>query len=100
METSSHAAVRMNQQRISRQEVELVIEHGTRVHNAGALFFFMGKRDLPETLSAADRERLEGLTVVSSPDKRIVITVYKNRRAIRDIKRKPKYSVRCKALPD
>jgi hypothetical protein len=68
----------------------LVLKHGTRVHNGGALFVFMRGKDIPGQVSPGERARLEGITLVMVPEQGTVITAYKNRQALKVIKRKQK----------
>lgn len=90
MTLSSHAAQRCNDRRISLDDLNLVMKYGTRIHNAGALFCFMRRRDIPGDVPPVKAGRLEGLTLVLDTDETSVITVYRNRLAIREIKRKEK----------
>jgi hypothetical protein len=87
---TAHAQQRAGQRRIPEENLHLVLKYGTRVHKAGALFVFMRKRDIPPVLSIRSQDRLEGLTVVMDPLGEEVITAYRNRKALRDIKRKSK----------
>jgi hypothetical protein len=87
---TAHAGQRLGQRGISEEELQLVLTYGTKVHNAGALFVFMRRRDIPRTLSPHSQDHLEGLTIVLDPLGEEVITAYRNRRALREIKRKSK----------
>jgi hypothetical protein len=91
MELSSHSMTRMQQRGIAADAIEVVREHGRRIHTGGAVFCFLGRRDIPDYLPATQRERLEGLPVVLSTVDETVVTVYKNRNGLRDIKRKKRY---------
>ena len=88
---SRHAAERVGQRRIRFEDVDLVLRYGKEIHRAGVMFVFLGHRHIPEQLRH-DRilTGLEGLTVIMSSDGEQVITAYRNRHAIRDIKRKAK----------
>jgi hypothetical protein len=88
LELTSHALLRCDQRRISMADIDLVMNYGTRVHNGGALFCFMRKRDISGDLQPGLGGRLEGLTVVLDPAGESVITVYRNKRGLREIKRK------------
>ncbi len=78
MELTSHALSRCDQRRISRSDIDLVMDYGIRVHNGGALFCFMRKRDISGDLQPELGGRLEGLTVVLDPAGESVITAYRN----------------------
>lgn len=89
---TEHASYRMAQRNLSREAVQFVIEHGRRHHRAGACFFFLGKRDIPAD-SRQELARLEGAVVVLNLNSRSVLTVYRNREGLRDIKRKTTYAL-------
>lgn len=99
MELTSHSMSRMQQRGIPAEALDMVRTYGRRIHCAGAVFCFMGKKDLPDGLSGSDRERLEGLTLVLSPDTDAVVTVYRNKRALREIRRRKRYN-RMNRSPD
>jgi hypothetical protein len=86
---SEHAQVRMAQRKLSVTDVEYVVNHGVRYHNAGGLFRFLGKRNIPDK----GLERLQGSVVLLDPDtETVVITVYRNRtEAAKDIRCKSKH---------
>lgn len=85
---SRHAALRMAQRNMDVGDVAVVLRFGRREHCAGAEFFFLGERDLPEG-SEKRLARLVGAVVVVVKEK-VIATVYRNRRAIAKIKHKPK----------
>jgi len=86
---SEHAQIRMAQRKLSVTDVEYIVNYGTRYHNAGCLFRFLGKRNIPDK----GKERLEGSVVLLDSDtETIVITVYRNRSdAAKDIRCKAKH---------
>jgi hypothetical protein len=89
---SAHAHRRLAQRCRSVQAVDYVLEHGLRLRRTGVEFCFLRGRDIPP----ADRRAvgyLEG-TVVLIGDDGVAITVYRNRRALAEIRRKAKYR-RC-----
>jgi len=86
---SEHALTRMAQRKLSETDIEYIIHHGTRYHNAGCLFCFLGKKDIADKT----KERLEGSVVLlDSETETVVITVYRNRsEAPKEIRSKLKY---------
>lgn len=87
---TNHAQTRMAQRNLTLEDVYFVLENGQRIHRAGAIFFFLGKRNIPEKLrSDQEHVRLEGSVVVTSRRLPRIITVYRNRsNGLRRIKRK------------
>lgn len=85
---SDHAGKRMAQRNISLEDIDFVLDHGQRLHKAGAVFFFLGKSDIPRKWQRRF-ERLEGTTLVMSTETSTLITVYRNRqKGLRHVKRK------------
>jgi len=80
---TAHAWRRLAQRNLTLSDVLVALRHGRRVHRAHADFWFLAGRDLPR-----GQERLEGLTVVVEED--FISTVYRNKRALAKLKRKPK----------
>ena len=88
---TSHANDRMQQRGLRPSLVDLILENGRPTHAAGAVFYFVGTKDVPDHLPASLKERLIGGTVVVSRETGDVITVYRNRFGNRRIRRKPRY---------
>jgi len=88
-----HSAWRAAQRNLSPEEVEYVKTYGRRFHRAGALIYYLRKRDVPEWDQADDRRmRLAGTAVILTKDGRTVITVWRNLKSgLKRIKRKPEY---------
>ena len=82
---SDHAVKRCSQRGIRSKDILFALNHGTLIRKAGALFIFVRKKDLPE-----GQQQHEGLTLVLSPKGKILKTTYRNRKAIKNIKRKKK----------
>jgi hypothetical protein len=85
---SSHAARRMAQRNLDLGDLALVLRFGRAEYRAGAKFYFLCARDVPEGMKRA-LEKLVGTTVVIEGD--AISTVYRNRQALRRIKRKLKW---------
>jgi hypothetical protein len=85
----------MAQRRLTDQDVDYVCSYGERYHCAGAIHCFLGWRSIPfEDRTNAAIQRLEGTTVLFDSDTQIVLTVYRNRRAQKQIRRKAKENYR------
>lgn len=90
---SHHAITRMAQRGLSANDVVYVVDHGQCIRCAGVRHYVLRKRDIPiSDLSNKRYARLEGTTVLMDPKLGdSVITVYRNRLAIKAIRRKEKY---------
>ncbi|MFI5273798.1 MAG: hypothetical protein ACHQ4H_12265 [Ktedonobacterales bacterium] len=88
---TAHAHRRAARRNVWRDGVEYVTTYGRMYQRTGAIFYFLGVRDVP----AEDRRnpRASGLvgTVVIVASNGNVITTYRNRNAPRTIARKAKY---------
>ncbi|SRR5579875_758329 len=94
---SRHGAKRAAQRNIPLDALEYVMTYGRTMRRTGALFYFLGHRDLPPMDRHNARiARLVGTVVIVEGGS--VITLYRNPAALRDIKRKLKY--RTRACPD
>ena len=88
---SIHASERASQRNLSYDDLSLVMQYGQEIHRAGALFIFLGQRDIPKQFKSNNNiTRLEGTALVISSDCEQIITAYRNRHALRDIKKKAK----------
>lgn len=94
---SLHARQRRAQRGISGAAINWALRHGRVIHAAGARFLFFGRREVAEACAGgAERreiERCRGLVVLLSDDNE-VITVYRNERALSDIRRKTPFGRR------
>jgi hypothetical protein len=94
MLVTDHARTRQAQRNLSDEEVAFVLDHGQYVRSGGALHVFLGRRDMPGDRDSCRRyQHLEGavLVVNDTGDVPVLITVYRNRRGLREIRRKAKY---------
>jgi hypothetical protein len=72
-------------------DLDLVRRYGVLEHRTGVRFYFVGRREVERYREVEPRlDRLHGVVLVLAADDRMVITVYRNRRALRDIRRKSK----------
>ena len=101
LQFTEHAVQRVRQRALSFQDVEYVVQHGRRHWAGGVLHCFLGRKDIPEQDRRSDRLwRLEGTTVllkIIEEQTATVITVYRNRKASRQFRRKAKYDFKRRA---
>ncbi|MBI5564558.1 MAG: DUF4258 domain-containing protein [Chloroflexi bacterium] len=96
---SWHAAYRMAQRHLTAEEVEYVVRYGRKVHVAGVVCYFLGKKDLPrDDVSRGKFDRLAGTTVLLDGKRaETVVTVYRNREAFKKMQHKLKYNLKTAA---
>ena len=91
---SAHAVQRMAQRNLTYSEIEYVCHHGRRVHRAGVVHYYLGRRDIP----APDRrdariQKLEGTTVlVGGEASDEVVTVFRNKNGTKNLRCKDKFN--------
>ena len=77
----------MAQRGISVEDAEYVVQHGRRLWVHGAQARFLGWRDIPKA-DTATHCHLEGTLVLLDQTGCAVITTYRNRQALRLIRRR------------
>ena len=76
----------MSQRNISEDDINIVLRFARFLHRAGADFFFLGRRDLPDDVSR-EHARLVGTVLVYVDG--TLATTYRNKKAMSFIKTKP-----------
>lgn len=88
-----HARLRQAQRNLSDEDVAFILEHGRELRNSGVLHVFLGRRDMPDEQTFRRYQHLEGAVLVldDAHDLPVLITVYRNRRGLKRIRRQTKY---------
>jgi len=90
---TQHARKRSARRNVAPNAVDYVLAYGRMIQRTGAMFYFLGRRDIPPCDRRASwASRLEGSIVIVAPDG-TVITIYRNRRGLCTIARKAKYQL-------
>src|SRR6185437_1973601 len=77
---TQHARRRSARRNVAPDAVDYVLAYGRMIQRTGAMFYFLGRRDIPPCDRRASwASRLEGSIVIVAPDG-AVITIYRNRR--------------------
>jgi hypothetical protein len=88
---SKHARCRGAQSNLSDRDIELVRRYGVLEHRTGVRFYFVGRREVERYREVEPRlAKLHDIAMIVSCDGQVVITVYRNRNALKDIRRKSK----------
>lgn len=88
--TIPHFEMREAQRGYRREQIAYVLEFGTVYRRAGAIFFVLLRRDIPDGDRRRDDVwRLAGTVVVVEGG--VVKTVYRNADPVRHVERKAKY---------
>jgi hypothetical protein len=85
-----HARRRAARRNVLPDAVAYALAYGRAIQRTGVTFYFLGARDIPAEDRRANRfSRLVGTVVLVAPDGEVV-TVYRNRQALRTILKKSK----------
>lgn len=88
---SKHAKQRGAQSNLRESDMEIVRRYGVLEHRTGARFYVVLRRDVERFRDAEPRlQKLRDIVMVVSSDDSTVITFYRNAKALREIRRKPK----------
>lgn len=92
---SDHALMRLAQRNLHQSEIEYVLKYGRRIYNGGVLHVFFGSKDIPgKDLRNKRAHQLVGTTIlVNSKTKDVVVTAYRNRNGLKDIRKKAPYCI-------
>jgi hypothetical protein len=92
-----HALTRQARRNLSDEDIEFVVARGRYIYCGGALHIFLRRRDIPKDMLADDHfARLEGTVLIINVQRAtpVLITVYRNRNSLKQIRSKAKYDVR------
>ena len=100
IEMSKHAINRASKRRINFEQIKLCIQYGEEVYKTGGLFFFMSDKCIKKIkkIYGTYLSKLEGLVVLTRNTNRslVVLTVYKDRQALKTLRKKNEYNNRRK----
>lgn len=81
---TDHAALRMSQRGIGRDQLSAVLRFGRCYHTRGVRFFFVGRKEVQRyARKGVDLSFIENVQVLLAPREDSVITVYRNHHAPR-----------------
>jgi predicted amino acid dehydrogenase len=92
---SAHALTRISARRLTLDGIELVQQFGREVFTRGAVYQFIGRKEVETYAAQADLSELEGVHVLLAHDG-TVITAYRNRAFHPNQYRKPNYRQRVR----
>ena len=93
---TNHAKNRASKRAINFEQIKLCVQFGEEIYRTGRLFFFMSNKCLKKLkkIYGSYLSKLEGLVVLTqySDNSLVVLTVYKDRQAMKVIRKKHKYN--------
>ena len=94
---TNHAKNRASKRAINFEQIKLCVQFGEEIYRTGRLFFFMSNKCLKKLkkIYGSYLSKLEGLVVLTqySDNSLVVLTVYKDRQAMKVIRKKHKYYI-------
>jgi hypothetical protein len=91
IEFTPHARRRLSQRNLSEADIALVCLLGQYEYRAGAVCYFLGRRQLITLNNSKALARLVGVTVLCCPYCQCVLTAYHNQHGLKDHRHKTKY---------
>jgi len=92
IEPTFHADQRSSHRNLNENDQQYVIRYGQKCYNAGVLMYFLGKRNIPSCDRANQRiAQLVGTAVLVNEKTGEIVTMYRNKAALKDHRRKKKY---------
>lgn len=89
---SKHAQERADQRGIRADDIDATMQCGQMYHRGGCVIYFMGRREARDyTKNLRLQERLNGLTVVCNSNTQAIITIYRNEKSCRRIRKQSVY---------
>ena len=91
-----HSQIRAQQRCVTRQMIDDAVQYGQLIRKQGLRYYVVTEKSLHYLHENNYKERLKNTVVIMTEDN-VILTVYKNSKAIHHIKKKPKrYSTaRC-----
>lgn len=86
---TKHASQRKSNRGISQAMIDDTIRHGVQIRKQGLRYFVMIAKSIPKNFRAQYKEQVENVVVIVTEDN-FVMTVYKNPKALKNIKKKQK----------
>lgn len=75
----------------------MAMTYGELFQKQGMCYFVVREQDLPSYLSPAEKKRLRNLVVITNGKTNTLVTTYKDRQAIKHIKKKQEWLARMTA---
>lgn len=86
---TQHSKIRSQQRGVCQQMIDDTIYYGELIRKQGLRYYIMTERSTCFIQQKQYKDRLKNTVVILTSDNTI-LTVYKNARAIRNVKKKPK----------
>ena len=74
VELTRHAQIRMQQRRISQDDVESVVMYGREFGTGDSVVYVIGRREIQENSKVADLTHLDGLHAIVGQKGRLITT--------------------------
>ena len=90
LEFTEHSKRRAKQRSIPMDLIQLAMLYSSTFFKQGRLFYVVKNSDLPESFDKRQKNELKNIVVIVSGENNKIITCYRNKNAMHNIKKKSK----------
>jgi hypothetical protein len=86
---TSHSNKRSCQRGVNTDKIIIALEYGNTTFKQGLLYYVLGEKDIPAHLQHHKNKFMNTVVIVSG-DSNVIVTCYRSKNAVKNIKLKPK----------
>jgi len=86
---TQHSNKRSCQRGINKDKIIIALEYGKATFKQGLLYYVLGEKDIPAHLQQ-EKNKFMNIVVIVSGDSNEIVTCYRSKNAVKNIKLKPK----------
>jgi hypothetical protein len=86
---TQHSNKRSCQRGINKDKIIIALEYGKATFKQGLLYYVLGEKDIPAHLQHHKNKFMNTVVIVSG-DSNVIVTCYRSKNAVKNIKLKPK----------
>ena len=86
---TSHSNKRSSQRGVNTDKIIIALEYGNTTFKQGLLYYVLGEKDIPAHLQHHKNKFMNTVVIVSG-DSNVIVTCYRSKNAVKNIKLKPK----------
>lgn len=86
---TSHSNKRSCQRGVNTDKIIIALEYGNTTFKQGLLYYVLGEKDIPSHLQHHKNKFMNTVVIVSG-DSNVIVTCYRSKNAVKNIKLKPK----------
>ena len=86
---TQHSNKRSCQRGINKDKIIIALEYGKATFKQGLMYYVLGEKDIPAHLQQ-EKNKFMNIVVIVSGDSNEIVTCYRSKNAVKNIKLKPK----------